>query len=199
MACLSSFFRFLIRMGMVSANPCDKLERPRTEQSPPRGLGPEEMRRLLAVIPDTPVGIRNRAIILTLVLIGRRREEVFRLRAGDIVLDSGVPFYLYRGKGGKTGRRELPRPAYQALRAAQRAFGRELEDIFVPEIPCGLLRPVAPCVPPPSTLPCSRTSRRPGSTRSVFTSSGTQPPSCGVTVVSRSDRCRASWTTPRFR
>src|SRR5687767_11660531 len=29
-ACLSSFYRFLIRMGLVVANPCDVLERPRT-------------------------------------------------------------------------------------------------------------------------------------------------------------------------
>src|SRR5688572_2850181 len=31
-ACLSSYFRFLIRMGLVTSNPCDKVERPR--QSP---------------------------------------------------------------------------------------------------------------------------------------------------------------------
>ena len=129
MACLSSFFRFLIRMGMVTTNPCDQLERPRTSPSPPRGLGPDEVRRLLSVIPDTPVGIRNRAIILTLVLTGRRREEVFRLTAADITLDSGVSFYTYHGKGGKSGRRELPRPAYEALKAALWAFGCELEEL----------------------------------------------------------------------
>ena len=28
-ACLSSFYRFLIRMSLVSANPCDQLERPK--------------------------------------------------------------------------------------------------------------------------------------------------------------------------
>ena len=33
MACVSSFYRFLIRMGIVTANPCDQLERPRV--SPP--------------------------------------------------------------------------------------------------------------------------------------------------------------------
>ena len=29
-ACLSSFFRFLIRMSLVSSNPCDQLERPQS-------------------------------------------------------------------------------------------------------------------------------------------------------------------------
>ncbi len=128
-ACVSSFFRFLIRMEIVSTNPCDRLERPKLAQSTPRGLSAEEIRRLLAVLPDTSVGLRNRAIILFLVLTGRRREEVFRLTAGDLSLDSAVPYYQYRGKGGKSGRRELPRPAYDALRTALRGFGRELEEM----------------------------------------------------------------------
>src|SRR5665811_349 len=117
MACLSSFFRFLIRMDIVQRNPCDKLERPRTSAPPARGLSAEEVRRLLAVIPDTPPGLRDRAIILTLVLTGRRRAEVFRLSAGDLSFENDICFYCYKGKGGKTGRRELPRPALDALRA----------------------------------------------------------------------------------
>ena len=38
MACLSSFFRFLIRMDIAHTNPCDRLERPRTSTPPARGL-----------------------------------------------------------------------------------------------------------------------------------------------------------------
>ena len=117
MACLSSFFRFLMRMDIVDSNPCDKLERPRTSTPPARGLSADEVRRLLAVIPDTPQGLRDRAIILTLVLTGRRRAEVFRMTAGDLNFENGVCFYSYRGKGGKTGRREFPQPA--AGRAAE--------------------------------------------------------------------------------
>ena len=37
-ACLSSYYRFLIRMNVASANPCDALERPRTVQAVARGL-----------------------------------------------------------------------------------------------------------------------------------------------------------------
>ena len=126
MACLSSFFRFLIRMDIVHTNPCDKLERPRTSTPPARGLSADEVRRLLAVIPDSPQGLRDRAIVLTLVLTGRRRAEVFRMTAGDLSFENGLCFYSYRGKGGKTGRRELPRPAVDALKAALAAFGKDL-------------------------------------------------------------------------
>jgi hypothetical protein len=41
-ACLSSFFRFLIRMDIVTVNPCDKLERLRTSAPPARGEGQED-------------------------------------------------------------------------------------------------------------------------------------------------------------
>ena len=129
MACLSSFFRFLIRMDLVRSNPCDKLERPRTSTPPARGLSAEEVRQLLAVIPGTPQGLRDRAIILTLVLTGRRRAEVFRMTAGDLSFENDVCFYQYRGKGGKTGRRELPRPAVEALTAALSAWERDLQHM----------------------------------------------------------------------
>ena len=37
LACLSSFYRFLIRMGLLQSNPCEAIERPKTFASPPRG------------------------------------------------------------------------------------------------------------------------------------------------------------------
>lgn len=126
LACLSSFYRFLIRMELVAANPCDQLERPRVSPSPPRGLSADEIRRLLAVTPPTPVGLRDRAIILTLVLTGRRRAEVLGLRVKDLIHEDGRVYYSYRGKGGKRGKRELPEPAFDALTAALSALGHDV-------------------------------------------------------------------------
>jgi len=114
-ACLSSFYHFLIRMELVQSNPCDKLERPKVSPSPPRGLSGEQIQKLLTVVPNTPSGLRDRAIILILVLTGRRRAEVMGMKAGDINVEGERNFYSYRGKGGKTGRRELPQPALQAV------------------------------------------------------------------------------------
>jgi len=126
-ACLSSFFRFLIRMGLVVSNPCDAIERPRAIQSLARGYGADEVRRLLAVVPaDTVAGRRDRAILLTLVLTGRRRAEVIGLRAGDLSIEGETCFYSYRGKGGKRGRRELPHPAYEAICATLVDAGKVL-------------------------------------------------------------------------
>ena len=96
-------------MEIIYSNPCDKLERPRVEPSPPRGLSAFQVTALLETVPNTPVGLRDRAIILTLVLTGRRRAEVLGMKVVDINADEDHVYYTYRGKGGKRGRRELPR------------------------------------------------------------------------------------------
>ncbi len=114
-AFLSSFYKFLIRMGTLQSNPCDALERPKIQASPARGYTASDVQKILAVVPDTVAGRRDRAIILTLVLTGRRRSEVINLKAKDISVEDERAFYSYRGKGGKQGRRELPRPAFDAV------------------------------------------------------------------------------------
>jgi integrase/recombinase XerC len=128
-ACLSSSFRFLIRMNVAASNPCDALERPRTVQAVARGLSADEVRRLLAVVPDTVAGRRDRALLLMFVLTGRRRAEVIGLTAGDISVEAETAFYSYRGKGGKRGRRELPGPAYEALCATLGDAGLSLAEM----------------------------------------------------------------------
>jgi len=125
-AALSSFYRFCIRMNVLAGNPCDAVERPRTTESVARGLNAGEVRRLLAVVPDTIAGHRDRALLVALVLTGRRRSEVIGLTAGDISVEGETAFYSYRGKGGKRGRRELPGPAYKALCATLADAGLEL-------------------------------------------------------------------------
>ncbi len=125
-ACLSSFYRFLIRMDIVQSNPCDKLQRPQVSPTPPRGLSADQVHQLLAVVPDSPAGHRDRAIILMLVLTGRRRAEVLNMKAGDLSVEGDRTYYTYRGKGGKRGRRELPQPVTDAVVAALAAFGLNL-------------------------------------------------------------------------
>ena len=97
-ACLSSFYRFLVRMEVVSSNPCDALERPKVTAGAARGLSGEQIHRLLDMVPATPVGLRDRAIILTLVFTGRRRAEVLGMTAGSILVDGTTVFYSYRAR-----------------------------------------------------------------------------------------------------
>src|SRR5439155_26614869 len=55
-ACVSSYYRFLIRMNIATSNPCDALERPKAVSARARGLTADHVRQLLAVVPDTVAG-----------------------------------------------------------------------------------------------------------------------------------------------
>ncbi|MCH7576545.1 MAG: tyrosine-type recombinase/integrase [Chloroflexi bacterium] len=128
LAAVSSLYAFLIRMGLLDRNPADKVQRPRAEPSPPRGLDKGEIKALLAAIPNTPVGKRDKALILTFLFTGRRRSEILDLCIGDLSRNAGV-FYAYRSKGGKVNRRELPEPCFRAIVEALAARGKEIEGM----------------------------------------------------------------------
>src|SRR5712692_6622923 len=115
-ACLCSFYRFLIRMSLLAANPCEALERPRTVAGVPKGMSADQIQRLLAVVPDSRSGLRDRAIILTLTFTGRRRAEVMGLRAGNLSVDG-----------------ELLRPAYDAIVTALAVWGKDLTTMGADE------------------------------------------------------------------
>ena len=129
LSCISSFFKFLIRMDVVKANPCDPVERPKPRPGAPSGLSAIQVQQLLQVIPDTVKGRRDLAIVLTLVLTGRRRSEVINLTAGDIAFDDSAAFYRYLGKGGLRGRRELPSPALSAIRRSLSDVDKDLASM----------------------------------------------------------------------
>ncbi len=194
-ACLSSYCRFLIRMNVATSNLCDALERPRTVQSIARGLSADEVRRLLAVVPDTVAGRRDRALLLVFVLTGRRRTEVIGLTAGDISVEGDTAFNSYRGKGGKRGRRELPRPAYEALCATLGDARLSLTEMGS-VARCGRLgRACAGSPAPRSTTASAATFGRRAWRRRGSTSSAIQRRSSGVTRGPRSRPSAASSTT----
>ena len=117
-----------------------RLERPRTSTPPARGLSAEEVRRLLAVIPDTPPGLRDRAIILTLVLTGRRRAEVFRLTAGDLSFENDICFYAYGARAGRPDAGSCPVRRWTRSEPHWRPTGASLSTC-PPMNRCGPLRP----------------------------------------------------------
>ena len=128
LAALSSLYGFLGRMSLTDRNPTDRVQRSRQESPPPRGLDRTEIKRLLAAIPDSRAGRRDRAIILTFLFTGRRRSEILGLTAGDLSRN-GAAYYAYRGKGGKHRRRELPEPCLTAILAALAARGKALAQM----------------------------------------------------------------------
>ena len=114
-ASLRSFYRFLIREGIVSDNPAADLTVPRLEKRLPTFLDEDQVARLLgAPDPAEPAGRRDRAILEMLYSTGVRISELAALSLEDVDLIGEVA--QVKGKGKKERLVPLGGPAVQALR-----------------------------------------------------------------------------------
>ena len=99
-AAVRSWLRFLCRQGVLHTNPADGLRGPRQDKKLPHFLAEDALSRLLAAPPaDTPLGLRDRALLEALYSAGLRVSELTGLNVDDLDLDAGVA--TIRGKGKK--------------------------------------------------------------------------------------------------
>jgi integrase/recombinase XerC len=116
LAAVRSWCRFLCRQGVLTANPAAGLRGPRQEKRLPHFVQREDMLRLLAAPPgDTPLGLRDRALLETLYSAGLRVGELTGLDFADVDLDEGTA--TVRGKGKRERLALLGPPAVEAIRA----------------------------------------------------------------------------------
>jgi integrase/recombinase XerD len=104
LSALSSLFDYLCDRNAVAGNPVDGVKRPMAngnEGSTP-ALGDRQARKLLEAPPaDTLKGVRDRAILATLLYHGIRREELCGLRVKDLHSRQGVTHFRIKGKRAK--------------------------------------------------------------------------------------------------
>lgn len=97
---LRTFCRWAVRSGRLDTDPLAGLAM-RMPKTLPRVPSDEELRRLLAACPNTFAGRRNRLLIALAADSGLRKDELRRLRIGDM----DVPTRTIRVHGGK-GRKD---------------------------------------------------------------------------------------------
>jgi integrase/recombinase XerD len=104
LSALSSLLDYLCERNAFAGNPVDGVKRPPAngnEGSTPY-LGDAQDRRLLeAPAPDTLKGVRDRAILATLLYHGIRREELCLLSIRDMQSREGVMHFRIHGKRSK--------------------------------------------------------------------------------------------------
>jgi integrase/recombinase XerC len=99
LACLRSFFRYCNREGWIDTNPARPLRTPRAGRTLPHFLTTEQIGTLLeAPSRDTPLGIRDRAILETMYSAGLRVSEVVGINVGDWERDAGILRVLGKGR-----------------------------------------------------------------------------------------------------
>ena len=100
LACLRSFFRFLVREGTLQANPTETLRSPKLPKSLPRVLTKGDAAALMEFpTGHSPLSLRDRALLETLYSTGARVSEVVGVNHGDLDEADGV--VRLRGKGSK--------------------------------------------------------------------------------------------------
>jgi integrase/recombinase XerD len=104
LSALSSLFDYLCERNAVVGNPVDGVKWPATNNNEggTPAIGDAQARRLLEVpAPDTLKGVRDRAILATLLYHGIRREELCLLRLRDMQSRQGVMHFRIKGKRDK--------------------------------------------------------------------------------------------------
>lgn len=108
--------RFCVMERMLLRDPCEAVDQPRLWKHLPHDLTPREVEALLrAESGDTPLSIRNRAILEVFYATGARVSEVCDVRRRDIDLQERT--IRLSGKGGKQRMVPLGLAARQALEA----------------------------------------------------------------------------------
>ena len=95
-ASIKSFMLFLLKEGVISKDPSERLKPPKTVKKPPRTINVEQINQLLDK-PDLSVkkGIRDKAMLELLYATGMKVSELVSIKISDINLERG---YISCGK-----------------------------------------------------------------------------------------------------
>jgi integrase/recombinase XerC len=100
LSAVRSFFKFLVKRGVIDDNPADSILTPKQDKTIPEYLPIDEMFRLLDFIQtDGILDLRNRAIFETLYSCGIRVAELVGMDTRNVDFNAGVIRVL--GKGSK--------------------------------------------------------------------------------------------------
>ncbi len=100
LAAIRSFFRFLLRRGIIIKNPAELVATPKKEQKLPFHLDIDQTTALMEAPEDEEkYGLRDRAILELLYSSGLRVSELTGLDIGELDLATGM--VRVSGKGGK--------------------------------------------------------------------------------------------------
>lgn len=133
---LRRFYRYLLARGLIRNDPTLKIAMPLKPARLPKVLSERDVDALLGAPPvDTPLGLRDRAMLETLYATGLRVSELVGLKLHEVSFDMGVLRVF--GKGSKERLVPLGEQAIDWLRVyladarPEVLDGRQSDDMFV--------------------------------------------------------------------
>lgn len=94
-----SFYQWLLKHSRIAANPTAAIRAPKAPRKLPQVLDPDEVKVLVEVPTDVPLGLRDRALLELFYSSGLRLSELCGLRWRDLDIGNGLVTVL--GKGNK--------------------------------------------------------------------------------------------------
>lgn len=127
---LRSFFKFLVREGLLKTNPITSLSSPKQEKHLPLFLTEGEVTRLIEVVsPKDERGWRDRAVLETFYSSGMRISELVGLNTEDIDFIGGI--VKVKGKGKKERICPIGDIAVNAIRAYLEKRKKQSDALFL--------------------------------------------------------------------
>jgi len=100
LSAIRSYFRWLMKEGLAEQNPAKSVKAPRAKKKLPNTLDTDAVTQLLDIEDDTPLAIRDKAIMELFYSSGLRLSELSSLRWDQF--DSASGLVTVTGKGNKT-------------------------------------------------------------------------------------------------
>lgn len=119
LSAIRGFYKFLQREQLIKSNPVADVRAPGTPKKLPNLLDVDEINRVLAKVPQTPLQLRDHAMIELMYSSGLRLAELVNLNLHDINLSQAQ--VQVSGKGNKSRYLPIGAAACQALRHWLRA------------------------------------------------------------------------------
>lgn len=139
------FFRWLVREGKISSDPVALIESPKTGRGLPKALTEAQVESLLAAPDtDTPLGLRDKAMLELMYATGLRVSELVGLQLSNINLNQGVVRVM--GKGQKERLVPIGDEAYESLKSYLSTSrpsllqGQQTDSVFVTTRKSGMTR-----------------------------------------------------------
>jgi len=114
LSAVRSFYRYLLREGVVGYNPAQGVRAPKTGRKLPATLSADELCALLDEPDKNPLELRNTAMIELFYSSGLRLAELVAIDLGDVDTDDAT--LEVTGKGAKTRRVPVGGRARDAIR-----------------------------------------------------------------------------------
>ncbi len=186
LSAVKSFFRFLLREGVIERDPTVHIGSPKKDQPLPTYLPIDDMFRLLDAPPlDTPTGLRDRAILEVLYSCGLRVSELVGLDWDKI--DANLEVVRVKGKGNKERIVPIGRKALEALDR----YRAQIPALVVPK-----RRHSLPSTPSSASLPVFLNTRAERlTTRSVARLVAGYARDCGIALKTSPHALRHTFAT----